>query len=278
MSINLNTEIFYRPPSKVASLSIDVEMVGNVFQTMLDTGCNDTLVLKDDSLKKVGGLTFFSRQDVSDAFGNISSLVAYKVGKAKLAGISFDNCIVLKARKNLEGGLGYYDMDGVVGSPFFRRIGSLFADVSNNSEVFFHQWNNHELIVQKGYDLGKFVKISLSKPENYDLLTLPIETDFGTFRFIIDTGSSLSFIEPSLANVQVYEKVTFTKASYCTTKLFKIGERDFGSTDLALAKLNPNFGFDGILGMDFLQKYAFDLDVEHQALMIGDSLNKLKKD
>ena len=149
-------------------------------------------------------------------------------------------------------------------------------DVSNQL-WFNHAWDNVDEIVKRGYEFDNFAKIPLEKHENSLLLFLPIETDFGRLKFILDTGSSVSTIRPSVINVQKYEQMTEKMASFCTLSTFKIGGRNFANTSLALRETDATITYDGILGMDFFQNCALDLDVARRTLFIGESPKKNKK-
>ena len=265
-------EIIYKPVPQVSMLTGIIEIQGNKFEAFLDTGCRPTLVLQNKCLKKISKKTQVEDESIKNYTGQALLKNRYRVSEANLAGVIFNEVIITEYDEDLSTFMDFGGMDGLIGLPFFERIGSYFMDMPNNKS-FNHEWGKIDKIEQMGYSFSNFVKIPLNRSHN-GLLNLQVETDFGRFTFIFDTGSSASLIRPSLINVQKYEKMTPESMPFWTTSIFKIGGKDFGSTSLALRETDPAVTYDGILGMDFLLERVFDLDVKRGTLFIGESLKK----
>lgn len=83
---------------------------------------------------------------------------------------------------------------------------------------------------------------------------LLIETDQGTKRFLLDTGSTCTCL-----------KRTTEVENILRTNKFIIGNTDYGPRSLFVFDLSHEIGdYDGILGIDFLRKIAFHLDFENK--------------
>ena len=269
-------KIIYKSASLEARVCmIEVQIDGERFQILLDTGCTNTLVLKRDCLEKITKKNFFSEIRVTDYLGNASLKKTYTVREANIAGFIFNDLIVSEYEGNCDASNLPLDLHGLAGQPFFIRNGSLFCDFPNHL-MFFHEWKNIDQMVQRGYEFNNFTAIPLERCAETGLLIVQIDTDFGSLRFVLDTGTGAIMIKPSVTGIQKYEKMTSETLPYCTTSIFKMGGRDFGSTHLALVDVNTNEDHDGILGIEFFQNGAFDLDVAHLTLLIGNSPKKIK--
>ena len=269
-------EIIYRSPSNVTRWATRVTIEGNVFTVLYDTGCNVSIALKKECLDKIRDKTLFSQQQVGNCLGNAGLRNTYIVPTVEIKGAVLKTVLIGEYEHNLTDRVASGKRDGLMGLPVFALLGSFFLDLSNG-QVFNHAWGDVEPITKLGYVFDEFIRVPFEKNAGSDTLILSVETEFGTLRFLFDTGAGVSTIQPSVVNVQEYKKIDITekKASYCTLSLFKIGGKNFENTSLALRQ--AAIPYDGILGMDFLQNCVIDFNVAERVLFIGDSLKKNKK-
>ncbi len=150
---------------------------------------------------------------------------------------------------------------------FFRtKTPVLFLDLSNSSVFMIKNiFRFHE----GGYDLKKMVKIPMERKNG--CLSIEVETDFGKRKLLLDTGTTLNLINPSVVLDKV-ENLPEPKSAFFSSSKFQIGDRDFGSEDFYLYPISPAFGqIDGILGMSFFRKYAVFLDLQNNVAYIAPS-------
>ena len=272
LEIAKEVEVIYESVPESTIWSIKVVISGKTFLAMLDTGCNATLMLEKGALESLNEKTFVSKAELIDYRGNVSSINQYQIPVAQLGGSLYKELTVFEIEQNSD----YFPISGIkglLGLPFFEKIGSVFID-SLNHLIFDHKWGNSDRIKELGYEFSHFTEIPLSYGEEGQRLIIQIETDFGLLRFQLDTGSTVTGIKPSVVKIQKYEKMTEKVRPCCKTSTFKMGSKDFGSISLALVEFGSKKSYDGLLGMDFLRNFAFDLDVAHRTLFIGDSLKK----
>lgn len=98
------------------------------------------------------------------------------------------------------------------------------------------------------------------------LVSISIGTDFGEKRFILDTASSCSVLKKGAIDFSLAQEVKPGVWSYSNKKL-KIGDVEFPSVDFYLFDFALE-GVDGILGIDFLKKYAFYCDFEDENIYV----------
>jgi hypothetical protein len=92
----------------------------------------------------------------------------------------------------------------------------------------------------------------------HGLLVMPVQTDLGVKKLVLDTGASHTMIrcaEPGCLSLK--------------TREFKIGECDFGERSFKGYPLDPFFKVDGFLGRDFFQEHAIYLDLRQMKAFIA---------
>ena len=141
----------------------------------------------------------------------------------------------------------------------------LLLDFQNG--VFFFI-RNLDALKKEGYSIQSFIDVP------FDLekvgVVFSIDTDMGIKRFILDSGASISLIKPCGAKDKIIKKGVIP---FITTSKFSIGEIKVGSMDLYLFEL-PEIceNVDGILGMDFLSRYAVYLNAKEKNAKIALSI------
>jgi hypothetical protein len=82
---------------------------------------------------------------------------------------------------------------------------------------------------------------------------LSIETDTGTYRLMLDTGSTSTAIRAPHSAI---------------TEKFCIMGHDFGERPIKALDVNPRLEFDGFLGMDFFREYPLFIDYSNKVIFI----------
>lgn len=268
--------VVYMIPPEVVLWSIKIQIEEKDFHAVLNTGCDCILSLKKECLD-----TIDDKEEHEDAVvgysGKLTRNAAYEVREGILGESSIEELVIAQYPEKKDAAALPEDVDGVLGLPYFEWLGSVFMDYSNG-QIFDHQSNDRTQISILGYKLENFTAVPLEYTKKRESLILRVETDFRILRFLLDTSAATTGIRISSVNLLNYDPEISNLRPYCTTSSFRMGDRDFGSTDLALIELDDDLDFDGILGMDFLSKYAIDLNVRKCTLLIGDSFKKNKED
>ena len=97
-----------------------------------------------------------------------------------------------------------------------------------------------------------------------------VNTDMGVIRLSIDTGASGTFVRSSRLEGREVHKIDHTLPVF-TSSTFVIGGKDFGSMDLHLLNIAPEWHeIDGLLGMDFLENHVVYIDNQKNVVYIGE--------
>lgn len=124
-----------------------------------------------------------------------------------------------------------------------------------------------------------------------DKILIPVQIKGETFRFILDTGGSLSIskaIQDKFQFKQTGEAKVFgvnnlsKTIPYVKIPLVEIGDLRFKNYSGTVSDYStfpyPCLGFDGIIGRDFLKGLVMQLDVAQQKVMLTDRANRLNLD
>ncbi|MGE5196268.1 MAG: hypothetical protein ACM3JI_02935 [Anaerolineae bacterium] len=154
---------------------------------------------------------------------------------------------------------------GTLGRPLLEKK-NLLLDFKN-SLMFVS--NDIKKLKENGYNLNKSIKVSFQMGRTGIILL--VNTDIGTIKLSIDTGSTVSLVRSSIFQNTEINKKEHGIPIYTTSK-FAIGNKDFGNKDLFLYDITSELNeIDGVLGMDFLKKHVVYIDYKNKVLYIGDS-------
>lgn len=108
----------------------------------------------------------------------------------------------------------------------------------------------------------QFIEATLEP--SYPEVIIKIDTDFGTKRFLVDTGADITLLKPPGDGFYSRQWINLGK--------FAIGEHELGISKIYLFKLPEDLGnvnIEGILGMDFLRGRILFLDFKTNKLFLG---------
>lgn len=256
-----------------------MEYEGIKHRMLLDLGMNLPLGMHPDVLEKIQQKHLVEESLVNGQQGGKFPCKFYLLPTVKMGQYIVKNVTVME--ENLEFlRTCYYEetsssdkeelhtfistnFSGRIGWPFFKFT-NLMLDLGQRRCIYL--LNNLDQI-KKGhkYNLDNFTKSSFEFTE-YGIL-VPILTDLGLKRFLLDTGAMTTLrcdLDPLKRDLE-----TNKEAQYYSSKTFQIGNFDFGKKDLRLAKMEGLPAADGILGFDFcLQPIYLDFQNQHIYIQI----------
>ena len=258
-----------------------VDIQGEKYALAIDLGDKFSLSLNRHALKNLGKMPHSPLHN-RDAWGKSYETQAYILSKIKIGDLSFNDVIVAEVNEafvknttlwaetdNLEELLK--DRFGTIGRGLLGEL-NLLLDVKN-SLIFVS--NNIKKLKKDGYNLEQLIKVPFETGRTG--VVLSINTDIGTIKLSIDTGSTVSLLRSSLFQDEKLNAQKHGLPVYATSK-FQIGNKDFGNTNLYLFDMTPELNeIDGVLGMDFLKNHVVYIDYKNKVVYIGDSLSRIEE-
>ncbi|MBC6414455.1 MAG: clan AA aspartic protease [Chromatiales bacterium] len=164
------------------------------------------------------------------------------------------------------------------------KLSDYYTALASVSQIVGHPlWNRKALYLQN--NIEKFIEgegivaipIELTEPHKYIIIATINDTIEA--ELLIDTGASLSvlrekFVDDVELPIKDEEPLTLTTASDTvearTIKLdsFGIGDVKFADMAIGVTKMPDDFLPDGLLGMDYLSEFQFNLDQEALTLYL----------
>lgn len=148
---------------------------------------------------------------------------------------------------------------------------NFFLDFSRNQIILCKNFND---LTRDNYRLEKFVKVPVEL--NKMGICFRFETDLGPKILVLDSGSSHTFLRPSILEMEAAQG-TFCGLPIWSSKKFVLNHHDFGNKDFYLYEISSKLeGMDGMLGLDFLKNYSLYVDVKKSVAYIGKSNEIIK--
>jgi hypothetical protein len=229
---------------------IDVSIEGNAYPLALDLGSSFPCSLRHEILQNIHK-TKYGTAWWSDFKGQRYESPAYTIPELKINDLVFADMLIRQSRED------FYTNVTLKGSPFqpFGIIGLPILEKYNLFLDFPHSTiyaSRDRLSLQEAGLLSENL-LAIPFIHCSDGLLLSIETDTGTHRLALDTGSTH----------------TLMRAPHPTfTKKFCIMGHDFGGCSIITIDENSQFDFDGFLGMDFLREYSLFIDYSNKLIFI----------
>ncbi len=244
---------FERIPITFASRgspTVDVSIEGNAYPLELDLGSSFPFSLRQEILQNILKTTY-GTAEWSDFRGNKYESPAYTIPEIKIGNLTFPNVM---AKQNREDFHINVTLDtppsqpiGIIGLPILEKY-NLFLDFPHST---IYASNDHLPLQQAGLLSQNLLAIPFVL--HSDGILLSVETDAGTYRLMLDTGSTRTAIRAPHPN---------------STAQFRIMGHDFGERFIKAIDVNPQFDFDGFLGMDFLHEYPLFIDYSNKIVLI----------
>ncbi|MEX0961754.1 MAG: hypothetical protein WDZ28_02725 [Simkaniaceae bacterium] len=142
---------------------------------------------------------------------------------------------------------------GAIGRPFLLRS-NIYFDFPNDQMSF---------ISEKEFASMKDQFVLIPFEETWMGFQLIVDTDFGSLKCLLDTGSSLSFIQNRFGNNFTTIQDNYGNECLQSEKLILSGV-DYGKNNLYPLKMKAFSEIDGILGMDFLKSKSLYIDYRNK--------------
>lgn len=214
--------------------------------------------------------------------GNVDSNPEYLIQNSKVLDIKFNNLLLsILPENSAESGTGhgYYDscleeniqvnddkITAHIGHKLLASINCLF-DFKNKTFKTFNKGYLPLFSFPYG-NIKKYNQISFEY-DKYKGLFCFILTEYGPKKFLIDTGTTITILNPSsFPNIETNRKSEeyLPEAKFRT---FKIGSKDYKDKQVfVIHELKMDY-LDGILGMDFFYDKTLFFDMEKSILYIN---------
>lgn len=229
---------------------IDVSVEGNVYPAYLDLGSSFPFAFREEILQNIGKFEY-GTASWYDFRGKKYEAPTYTIPEIKINNLKFDHVFTKLDKDDFHIGVTLDGLPqqplGVIGLPILEKY-NLFLDFAH-SAIFAS--SDHLLLQQAGLLSQNLLTIPF--PLHPDGILLSVETDMGTYRLMLDTGSTFTAIRSPHSP---------------STKHFSIMGYDFGQRVIKTLDVSSQFDFDGFLGMDFLCEYPLFIDYLNKRIFI----------
>ena len=232
------------------SPTVNVSIEGNVYPLEIDLGSSFPFSLRQEILEDLHK-TYYGTAEWSDFKGHRYESRAYTIPEIKIGNLKFVNEIAKQNREDfhINAALDAFHSQptGAIGLPILKKY-NLFLDFSHSA---IYASNNHLPLQQAGLLSQNLLAIPFVL--HRDGILLSVETDAGTYRLILDTGSTHTGIRMPHPT---------------TTAQFCLMGHDFGQRSIISIDLSSRFDYDGYLGMDFLREYPLFIDYPNKCIFL----------
>lgn len=241
-----------------------IEIGGNSYLVEIDLGSKTALSLSKEVLDKLKKDPCGVSRRV-DFLGNKYETPLYFLSNVKVGRL------LLKKIKAREESSSFTQHSTLVAAKECQNMGRIGRDFFSDKNLFmdfghhvFVACNQLKDIKKAGYEVKEMTSIPFKTTANG--ITLEIETDMGSGKFVLDTGATGSCIR----NAKKSHVDQQNGMPFVITSKFSIGGTEFGPTKLYLLDISPELDkIDGFLGMDFFTNHLVYLDFKKETIHIG---------
>jgi|GEM_PF-5831126 len=259
-------------------LKADIE--GMEIPLLVDTGSNMGISLQTGVLDNIENLKEIGTRQYTDIKGNRYSSPKYLIDYIEIGDLELRDVVAhVKDPYFILHGSRIYDTDqakkaaqleitnkvGAIGTKILRAHDYWCLDFANNKMYCLRDFNDS--VRELDFDTSEFIEVNFENVNS--LISISIETDYGTHAFILDTGSCVSIIQPNLIP-DLYRKKAVKSYD------FIIGSSNLGPQILKIYDIPPELCCDGVLGVDFLKTRALLINFKDKKIYIGPSKKELK--
>ena len=236
----------------------------------VDLGSKYHLFLKESFLASIEKKEL-GKELTRDFKGNKYETPFYSLSNLKIGPLSFDN---VKAHeesqeRNIQETLWKSDNSpneeaivGSIGRPAFETRNFLL-DFPHRKFILCDDLN---IVRKNGYDLDDFLKAPCIQTKFGIIMNFV--TDFGEARLVLDTGTTITMVRTGFTK-NTHTTLDSRNIPHVFSEKFMIGGFDFTNKNLFLFDISEELTFfDGILGMDFLEKHILYLDRKNSTMYI----------
>jgi hypothetical protein len=250
------------------SYAVELDL-GSKFQLALDQSVLDSILEKRSS----------GKANWRDLHGNFYECASYILPRVSIANLVLKNITANQEsndfKKNVtlwrdkEKNVTAVRCSGSLGRPLLEKT-NLLLDLQNSEMI---ACKSSDQLKKAGFLLNRMVQVPFEENGTKGII-IKVDTDLGALKLAIDTGATSTLVRTP--NFQVQNKATDERGfQFVDSKMFVIGNRDFGAKKLILYKITPELTFvDGLLGMDFLKKHVVYIDYKNKVVYIGKSQPK----
>lgn len=148
-------------------------------------------------------------------------------------------------------------LSGVIGRSILEKY-NLFLDFPHSAV---YASSDYLLLQRAGLLSQNLLNIPFSM--HPDGIFLTVETDEGTYRLVLDTGSTCTAIR---------------SPHPASTAKFQIMGHDFGEHSIKVLEMTSKFDFDGVLGMDFFLEHPLFIDYSNKIILLDLQKDKWKSE
>jgi hypothetical protein len=241
---------------------IPIQIGDKILSAEIDLGFRGDCSLASSILDQIEGKTLLGFQTRYGFQGKAYNKKVFEVPNIRISQLSIDCPQVQEEAKDFhaqavfvkDGGKPSAAEPARLGWQIFQNTNLLF-DLKNEKIAF---CDSLSTLKKQGYEIQKFVKAPLLIDRG--LIEIEAETDGGTLRCMLDTGSTFNgFNSNKEENVSMQE--LFWNPEYFLTKhTFKINQQEFGPITFRQFPIRLPIPIDVILGMDFFLENIVFLD------------------
>ncbi len=245
---------FERIPITFASrghATINVSIEENVYPLEIDLGFSFFMFSLSQEILQNIQKEYYGTANWYDFRGQDYESLAYTIPEIKIGNLTFANRLV---NQNSE---DFHINATVTGVPS-QPMGSVGCSILEKYNLFLDFPHSSIYACSDCITLqqaGLLSKNLLTIPFNIhpDGILLSVDTDDGTYQFLLDTGATRTVI----------------RAPHSTpTAQFRIAGHDFGTRSIVPIGLTPKFDFDGCLGLDFIREYPIFIDYPNKLIYL----------
>ena len=229
---------------------VNVSLEGQVHTFKLDTGSFFSFSLSEEILQEIHKAKYGTYKWF-DFRGQQYESPTYFIPEIKIGNLVFPRVHVNQDREDFHTNVTLegkpLPLSGIIGRTILERY-NLFLDFPHGAV---YASKDPSLLQKAGLLSQNLLHVPFSL--HPDGIFLTVETDEGTYRLILDTGSTRTVIR--------------TPHPALTTK-FQIMGHDFGEHSIQALDMTSKFDFDGVLGMDFLLKHPLFIDYTNRQILL----------
>jgi len=251
---------------------IQLEIEGNSLPVKLDLGSSCQIALNEQALQRISQKKFIGLFDTRDVKGNLYKEACFTVPSIRVKNYEIEGGTIFQESLDFvnSGSLLWkppgeekkiLPIEGRVGRRFFPSH-NLLLDLPN-SMLFIT--DSLDELKKDFWPISDFIEIPFEV--NRWGIILRVETDSGQKKLILDTAATVTILKKGNEETQFDEQGRQT----ILTEKFIIGEQNFGPKQLFIFDIAEDMPADGILGLDFLNRYALFVNFRDSKLLIGSS-------
>lgn len=244
---------------------IPVEIENQTYILEFDLGSYLFISLNSKILEKIKKKPYGESQ-WKDFFGNEYESFSYVIPKIKIGNHILSNIRATQDNENFHVNVNIKgnvpNKLGAVGRPFVEKY-NLFL---NFKKKVIYTCQTFSKLKNKGLISNNFIKVPFIQNKNGILLE--VETEIGIKRFLLDTGASRTVLRSNIVSHEYVLNTNNSPVPIFITSKFIIGGKDFTEGEILLLEINPEYDFDGLLGMDFLEIFPIYIDFINRFIYI----------